>query len=935
MKRNIFTRVLKSLFVILFVVGIGEVGWGQIVAYDLTASSAATAGIAANYPGQGRVMNISGITSSNYTSGNGQTCYAWNAVGGDSWATSAFSTAGYISMTGSFQMKGNTNIGPRDFKVQYSLNGSSWTDVTMTKDGSVIANITLTNGLQTFNFSLPSSCDNKTTVYVRWVQNSTYQINGVTPIGLTSTYNASLKGVSIAGNAFAAPSTQASNISIISITPTTIKIGCTNGNGNNRIIKINTTNSFTDPVNDYNPTGNTTYGGTGEQVVYNGSASSVTVTVPSSTNVYWFRVYEYNKMDALTRYITSTASKNPRECKLETIHSPTSANIGLITATLGATITTPTTGTITERGVYWSSTSPVDESANLEPETSLNGGVYTISVAGVDRGTTIYYKGYVTNESGTILSPEASFINIPIFTGTGNWETGARWNVQEVPGSGLSASINGSEDDSPIINGTCTLTSDIVCNNLTINTNRILNVNAVKSLTVNGTLTNNGSTAGLKLLSSAAGTGSLMHNTNNVDATVQRYIAGSSLLTAKKYHLVSVPVTGSLYLSGVWLDSYLFTYLEGNDTWFNWNDPVINELDPHKGAMVYYPNWYGNLYKTYNITGKLNNGSYSPTITTSGNGYNLIPNPYPSAIDWDLVAKTGVDDAIWIFNPKDGFTNYESYIGGVSNGDVTNIIPEGQAFFVKATGSGLTFTNAIRLHEQTMKFFKKSTSQISNVLNLKIAGNGGGDGIAVRFVDDATSGYDKKYDAAKFYGDKTIPQLSSYTASDPNLLSISGLPAGQSSTIVPLRLDMDYTGALTFTAKGMESFNETSIELEDKQLNKFIDLRINPVYTFDHTATDAVDRFVLHFSSVMLGTSKPDAQLQSKVTVSNHEINLQYTATANGKLIATVYDLQGRVIKQVKLSGKGNDHIYISTSGAYLVKLYLPSGVETHKIVVR
>ncbi|MDO9253921.1 MAG: T9SS type A sorting domain-containing protein [Bacteroidales bacterium] len=45
MKRNIFTRVLKSLFILLFVLGIGEVGWGQ------TAITALSTAVTQNFDG--------------------------------------------------------------------------------------------------------------------------------------------------------------------------------------------------------------------------------------------------------------------------------------------------------------------------------------------------------------------------------------------------------------------------------------------------------------------------------------------------------------------------------------------------------------------------------------------------------------------------------------------------------------------------------------------------------------------------------------------------------------------------------------------------------------------------------------------------------------------------------------------------------------------
>ena len=549
------------------------------------------------------------------------------------------------------------------------------------------------------------------------------------------------------------------------------------------------------------------------------------------------------------------------------------------------------------------------------------------------RGSTIYYKGYVTNDAGTILSAERSFSNVPVFTGTGTWASAANWTNSAVPGAGAS---NGDASvlDSPIINGTCTLASDITCTNLTINPSKRLYIAPQHSLTVNGTLVKDSDTLSLVIKSDTIGTGSLMHNTNNIAATVQRYVTGSATLTLKKYHLVSVPITGDAsgnYESWVWLHSFLFTYTPLTDTWFPWDYPTNHTLSTHVGAMVYYT--YPS--KVYSIAGTLNNGSYSPTISAAGNGYNLIPNPYPSAINWNAASgwtKTNIGSTIWGFSATAG--NYGSWNGSTGTNSVTNIIPVGQAFFVIASGSPvLTMNNSVRLNNNTQAFLKSATAS-TNILHLVAAGNGGQDEIALQFAADATNSSADKYDAIKFYGTMSMPQLSSYTASDANLLSISGLPAIQSSSVVPLRFNMDFTGEVVFTANGVGTFNETSIQLEDKQLTQMIDLNSNPVYTFYHTPTDALDRFVLHFSSIQTGIAKPGAASLSKVTTSGNEIYLHYPSASSGKLMATVYDLQGRVISQVKLSGTGNDHISIRTSGAYLVKLNLSSGVETHKIVV-
>jgi hypothetical protein len=145
---------------------------------------------------------------------------------------------------------------------------------------------------------------------------------------------------------------------------------------------------------------------------------------------------------------------------------------------------------------------------------------------------------------------------------------------------------------------------------------------------------------------------------------------------------------------------------------------------------------------------------------------------------------------------------------------------------------------------------------------------------------------------------------------------------------------MDFTGEITFTTSGMESFeNNSSIKLEDKQLAQLVDLRKNPVYSFTHTPTDSPERFALHFGGV-LGLENPVTEKLSSITVSGSTIYLNYPAS-NASIYAALFDVQGRLIKRVQLSNAGQDNLSILTDGIYILKLSLPSGTETHKIVVR
>lgn len=108
-----------------------------------------------------------------------------------------------------------------------------------------------------------------------------------------------------------APTLQASNITFSSINSDRFTVNWTNGNGSKRIVKINTSNSFSNPINSIDPTANSVYQNSGEQVVYNGTVNSFTVTGLATNTNYWVRVYEANCSGTSILYNTNINTGNP------------------------------------------------------------------------------------------------------------------------------------------------------------------------------------------------------------------------------------------------------------------------------------------------------------------------------------------------------------------------------------------------------------------------------------------------------------------------------------------------------------------------------------------------------------------------------------------------------------------------------------------------
>jgi hypothetical protein len=108
------------------------------------------------------------------------------------------------------------------------------------------------------------------------------------------------------------PTTQATNITFSPVGNTSMTINWTNGNGDRRVVIMNTTNSFTNPVDGATiPSTSTVYSGSGEQYIYNSTSNTVSLTGLIAGTVYWFRVYEYNNTGVSTVFNISTATNNP------------------------------------------------------------------------------------------------------------------------------------------------------------------------------------------------------------------------------------------------------------------------------------------------------------------------------------------------------------------------------------------------------------------------------------------------------------------------------------------------------------------------------------------------------------------------------------------------------------------------------------------------
>ncbi len=487
---------------------------------------------------------------------------------------------------------------------------------------------------------------------------------------------------------------------------------------------------------------------------------------------------------------------------------------------------------------------------------------------------------------------------------------------------------NGLNTVNPTAGATALEISDNVADDFTIGTASSIYLPATFNLTVNGTLTNNAGTSGLVIESDATGTGSLLHNTANVPATIQRYITGNSNLTAYDYHLVSVPLDAAV-TSAQFTGSYLY-YFDPVSGWQSMGTSTTTPVPVDKGYMIYYPD----AATTYNFTGELNNGTFTASTPMTATGqFALVPNPYPSAIDWDAAGgwtRTNLLDAIWIWDPV--ANQYAAYGAGVGTNGGTQYIPVGQAFFVKSNAAApvLTMDNNVRVHN-TQAFWKAGETE-KDLIRVKAYANGMSDEILVRFRDYGLSTFDAT-DVDKLNGSDQAPQLY-FLSSDQRALCINTLPYSTETVTVDMGMQLMADGTVTLVFSGFEFFEAgASIFLEDLLTGQMTDLRANPSYAFEHSQGNDPLRFRLHFMGVTATAETAENSL--KVWNTADRIFFSLPQSEAQQALVEQLDLLGRVIHSEQMRLGTVNSINTTANGVVLLRVTDGNKVFTHKLFIR
>jgi hypothetical protein len=505
----------------------------------------------------------------------------------------------------------------------------------------------------------------------------------------------------------------------------------------------------------------------------------------------------------------------------------------------------------------------------------------------------MYYGG---NGRGDAIASgtENAYLTNKLFTGNSStdFSLGANWVGGTFPAN-ETAIVPPTATQQPVLSGSQTVTAGTTINILS---GASLTVTPSGVLSVNGTLNNSGT---LTLQSDATGTASIGNSSGSItgNAIVQRFVPamaspGPTNSYGRRWRFISSPVQNStlqdirqeMHVTGTGTGTTMGTInSNGFDATYNnspsvfrYNEAVsgassngwvsINHIDSVLVRGIGYRMFVrGDRSDTSRISrnsttpqnavtldfrGVPNQGTVAVPLTFSpstppntGDGWNMVGNPYPSAIDWNAIhdpgrtasgsGYTGTDYAqlyhsVYIYNPISNVYNSYNAESNTGTGALSSgIIASGQAFFVKATdvSPSLTLRESHKA-SSTTGLFKNINNSACRIQLIRDSFNR--DEMCIKYLDGSTVNEDV-YDTRLFPASVNV----SAWGSDSVDLTISCRPTTTVNDTIRLNVVVPGSGSYTLRFDNSSTLAiQDHVTLIDTYIPTATNLMTQPNYTF-------------------------------------------------------------------------------------------------------
>lgn len=508
------------------------------------------------------------------------------------------------------------------------------------------------------------------------------------------------------------------------------------------------------------------------------------------------------------------------------------------------------------------------------------------------------------------------------------WDNGANWHGNAVPGAGTDVIIPGSTNYYPVIYST----TNANCLNLTIATGA--------SLTIESGPTSSGSL--------------IVNGTSTGNVTYERTIPDDGEI--QLWHYIASPVAPVSIES----DKDFYPYDEPSGDWGSATTTIESGTGYTVigGGSISFTGMVVNTdvvvdvtspYTTDVVTGTEEEYASRWTRTNyGGGGFNLLGNPYTSSISATafIAQNDEVFDpfykAVYLYN-GDSY----NYIGNAVEGwdlndpnQLSQNIQAGQGFFVLAEkdNTQFTFTRAMQAHSSDAVLLKSSkTGNRWPGLKLNVACGDVSSSTLLVFNQEMSTGLDAGYDIGLMSSGADIEIYSKMIEKGIAVnLTRQALPENvNAKDVIPVGIDFPRGGNVVFSAD-VEPLKNLRFWLEDRKTGIYTDLGTNTYTVNLPEKTYGTGRFfIIASTNTPTGIERPGTDDSGiRIWTSNGKVIIKGEVTEQA--VCELYDLNGKKMLEKKLTDTGMNTIDLPAGLKGVVMVRVTDGIKitTRKIAV-
>ena len=335
------------------------------------------------------------------------------------------------------------------------------------------------------------------------------------------------------------------------------------------------------------------------------------------------------------------------------------------------------------------------------------------------------------------------------------------------------------------------------------------------------------------------------------------------------------------------------------------------------------------------------------TASSTAHKWEVVGNPYPSFLPANNNANGTNNILAQNIDNLEAEYKYLSFWDGAAYQVINHAaaaihITPGQAFMVRASANGATFTFPENL--QTAQVAATTTSyRVTETpeVTLSLLSGTVTKTTTLKYFSNTTTGLDPGYDAGTYIDTTPTFAIDTHLVSDSQGtdFTLQCLPNNNFETsIVPLSIKAVANESITFSADAINLPAGLKIFLEDKEAQTVTDITTTSHQVTPNEALNGIGRFYMHTAESVLSIKENDfATSLNMYQTSNTNLRITGLELQGATAFVKMYTVLGTVVMNTSFKAENVNDVALPenlATGIYLVQVVANGAKQTKKLII-